>query len=130
MLILAAITQSGTPQTGLDPVPTLRIRDLSDNSLAVTDAAMTEVGDGWYKYDFTTYSAEKDYAIRVDAGAAFADIDRYYYSTDFAKSSLLTASRRIVNNTLEFYTSNGVILSFDLKDKNGDAGSVNIYDAQ
>ena len=51
MKILAFFTSSGSPATGLSP--TIRIRDLFDDSLVVTDAVMSESGDGNYKYDFT-----------------------------------------------------------------------------
>ena len=47
MYVTAYFTDGGTPATGL--TPTIRIRDLSDNSLVITDASMTEVGDGHYK---------------------------------------------------------------------------------
>lgn len=130
MYILAAITLRGEPQEGLATLPTIRVRDLSDDSLVITDAEMSEVGDGWYKYNFTGYNAEVDYAIRIDAGATFPDADRYYYTSDFAKSPILTASKRIVNNKLEFYNANGVVMSFDLKDENGDPTDIDVFDAQ
>jgi len=47
MNILSYFSLYGTPSTGLSP--TIRIRDISDNSLVVTDAAMAEVGDGFYR---------------------------------------------------------------------------------
>ena len=78
MKILAFFTLSGTPATGL--VPTIRIRDLSDNSLVVTDAAMTEVGDGHYQYDFTTYDKDTDYAVRCDGGMSLTGVERYTYA--------------------------------------------------
>ncbi len=78
MRIVAFYTDDGTPATGLSP--TIRIRDLSDNSLVVTDAAMTEVGDGHYQYNFTTYNADEDYAIRCDGGITLSDSDRYTYA--------------------------------------------------
>ena len=59
MYITAFFTSSGVPITGLSP--TIRIRDVSDNSLLVTDAAMSEIGDGNYKYNFITYDLHKDY---------------------------------------------------------------------
>jgi len=63
--ILGAITDAaGAVVTGL--TPTIRIRDAGTTLLIITDAAMTEVGDGFYKFDFTTYDSTKNYAIRVD----------------------------------------------------------------
>lgn len=77
--------------TGL--TPTVRIRDLSDNSLAVTDAAMAEVGDGGYKYDFAAAVPSKQYQMRVDWGAALG-LDRYGYG-DFTSYALETTAQAI-----------------------------------
>lgn len=78
MNILAFFTNNGTPATGL--TPTIRIRDLSDDSLVVNDESMSETGDGHYKYNFSTYDANKDYAIRCDGGISLSDSDRYKYA--------------------------------------------------
>ena len=78
MKILAFFTSSGTPVTGL--TPTIRIRDLSDNSLVITDASMSEVGDGHYQYNFTAYDKDTDYAIRCDGGITLNESDRYTYA--------------------------------------------------
>lgn len=78
MKILAFFTSSGVPQTGLSA--TIRIRDLSDDSLVVTDDAMSESGDGNYKYEFAGYDADKEYAIRCDGGATLSNFDRYKYA--------------------------------------------------
>jgi len=59
---------SGEPLLGL--TPTIRIRNVADNSLIVTDASMGEIGDGGYKYDFTSYDSTINYFIRCDAGIA------------------------------------------------------------
>lgn len=76
--VLAFFTDNDGPVTGLSP--TVRIRDLSDGSLAVTDAALIEKGDGHYAYEFTAYDYTKDYAIRVDGGASLSNTFRYKYS--------------------------------------------------
>ena len=78
MKILAFFTDDGVPAEGLSP--TIRIRDMSNNSLVVTDAVMTEVGDGHYQYNFTTYNIDKNYAIRCDGGATLANAERYTYA--------------------------------------------------
>ena len=76
--VLAFFTDSNGPVTGLSP--TVRIRDLSDGSLVVTDAALVEKGDGHYAYDFTLYDYEKSYAVRVDGGVSLANAFRYKHS--------------------------------------------------
>jgi len=78
MYIIAFYTDDGAPKTGLSP--TIRIRKVSDNSLLVTDAAMAELGDGWYKYDYGAYDEELDYAVRCDAGSSLTTADRYKYA--------------------------------------------------
>lgn len=78
MYVLSLFTNNGTPATGLSP--TIRVRKVSDNSLIVTDAAMTEVGDGWYKYDFSSYDPSLDYAIRCDGGASLPAGERYTFA--------------------------------------------------
>jgi len=125
MYITAFFTNNGVPATGL--IPTIKIRKLSDNSLVVTDAVMVEVGDGIYKYNFTGYNASIDYAVRCDGGDDLQDRDRYSYGTDYAKSPLATAIRRIVDQTLEIYNENGVLLSFNLYDDTDNPSATNVY---
>ena len=75
MNITAYFSQIGVPKTGLSP--TINIRDISDGSLTVNAAAMTEVGDGFYWYNFSGYNPAKDYSIRCNGGATLFDSDRY-----------------------------------------------------
>jgi len=77
MWLVVAFTNGGVPVTGLSP--TVTVHDLSDNSVAVNAATMSEVGNGFYKYDFTTYDSTKDYAVLFDAGADTVDA-RYVFS--------------------------------------------------
>lgn len=78
--ILTFFTNSGAPATGL--TPTIRIRDLSDNSLVVTNDSMDEVGDGYYSYDFESYDINKEYSIRADGGGSLSASDRYTYGAN------------------------------------------------
>jgi len=80
MYITAFFTKNAIPETGL--TPTIRIRKASDNSLVVTDAAMTEIGDGIYKYWFATYDGETEYVMRCDGGATLPDSERYTYGVN------------------------------------------------
>jgi hypothetical protein len=80
MLITAFFTENGVPKTGLSP--TIRIRTLSDNVLVITDALMAEVGDGFYKYDFTTYNGTLKYSVRCDGGATLSGSERYTFGTN------------------------------------------------
>lgn len=78
MQILAFFTNNGLPVTGLSP--TIRIRNVATTVLVITDAAMSEIGDGHYSYDFTIYDSTLDYSIRCDGGATLTDVDRYKYA--------------------------------------------------
>jgi len=78
MHILSFFTDDSLPKTGL--TPTIKIRDVSDGSILINGASMTEVGDGFYRYDYTTYDSEKDYAIICDGGISLSDVDRYVYA--------------------------------------------------
>ena len=73
--IIASFTKAGIPAVGLSP--TVRIRELSGNTLVVTDAAMVEVGDGFYSYDFTAYDTVVNYAIRCDGTSVLSNAERY-----------------------------------------------------
>lgn len=66
---------AGNPAAGL--TPTIRIRDLASDTLVITDQSMTEVGDGFYKYNFTTFDSSKDYSVRCDGGSSL--LNRYVF---------------------------------------------------
>jgi len=53
---------------------------VATNALVVTDVAMSEVGDGWYKYDFASYDPTLDYTVRCDGGASLPTGERYTYT--------------------------------------------------
>lgn len=78
MNILTFFTKNLNPILGL--TPTIRIRDILDNSLVITDDLMIEVGDGWYKYDFSGYNENLLYAIRCDGGSTLTGSERYTYA--------------------------------------------------
>ena len=73
MASLPTITRfksSGSPQTGLSP--TVNIRRVAQDGAVVSEvssAAMTEVADGLYKYNFTNFNALYNYVFTFDAGA-------------------------------------------------------------
>lgn len=94
MIINSFFTDSGAPKTGLSP--TIRIWEVSAgaHSIIITDDNMIEVGDGFYKYSFTTYDATKTYVIRSDGGVGLADGERYEY----AATEELNVADASVNN--------------------------------
>ena len=79
MLIIAFFTDGGTPKTGLSP--TLDVWK-TDGTQVVTAQAMTEIGGGFYKYEYTGYDEDEDYVIRADGTATLSGYDRYVFSTN------------------------------------------------
>ena len=84
MKITAYFASDGEPAEGL--TPTVKIRDLLDNSVVVNSAAMSEVGDGFYKYEFADYDSNHDYVILCDGGALLNGAERYSIATTEAKT--------------------------------------------
>lgn len=81
MWVLASFTNNGAPAVGLNPLPVIRIRDISTGALVVADVPMAEVGDGFYAYDFSAQDVEKDYAFRCDGGSTLSDSERYTFGS-------------------------------------------------
>jgi hypothetical protein len=79
MWISSFVTDSGVPATGLSP--TIKIREVATDVLVVDSENMTEVGEGFYKFNFSTYDQAKDYTIFVDAGDTLSSSDRYQYGS-------------------------------------------------
>ena len=89
MFVTAFFITSAGPQLGLSP--TIRIRDVATNTLVVTDAAMSEIGDGLYKYDFIVYDPDSDYVARCDGGATLSGAERYAYAGTESESGDMIA---------------------------------------
>ena len=73
--VVAYFSSAGTPKTGLSP--TVTIRDLENNTVVVSSGAMTEVGGGFYKYNFTLYNSSKDYVCMCDGSSTLSAPERY-----------------------------------------------------
>jgi len=148
MILTVFFVENGIPKTGLSP--TIRIRNVDTNALIVTDASMSEVGDGFYKYDFASYDASINYVIRMDGGDTLANAERYCvaanesYREDVASqvwattidgtsvttSQALNIIRKvevgkwaIVGNQMIFYEEDNVtpLLTFNLDDASAPA---------
>lgn len=121
----------GLPKTSL--TPTIRIRKVSDGSLVVTDATMTEVGDGWYSYTFATYAVGTEYAIRCDGGSSLTNSDRYVAGSNASETATI---RKILMNRLELREGSSgnwtlyddddstAMLTFNVTGKNSEAISI------
>ncbi len=64
MWVTTYFHQFGEPATGLSPI--IRIRDVETGDL-IADGTMSELGDGFYTYDFSGHDITKDYLMFCDA---------------------------------------------------------------
>ena len=64
MWVTVNFTTADSPATGL--TPTIRVRSVETGDV-VSSGTMTEVGDGFYTYEFTGYDITQDYYIFADA---------------------------------------------------------------
>ncbi len=76
--IVAAFASLGIPATGLSA--TIRIRRTDTQALVITDAAMTEQGDGAYSFDFAPIDG-LEYSIRADGGATLPNTERFAFGS-------------------------------------------------
>lgn len=78
-IITVHFTSNGYPQSGL--TPTIDIYELGNspsvNTEIVVQGATTEIGGGWYRYDFVGYDSTKSYVFTFDGGATLSITDRY-----------------------------------------------------
>ena len=65
VIVATFFSAADTPLTSPANTPTIRIRRTDTQALVVTDAAMTEQGDGNFSYDFTPVDG-LEYAVRAD----------------------------------------------------------------
>jgi hypothetical protein len=79
MFIRQYFTLGGVPATGQTGIK-ITIRKVSDNSIVVNAATMTEIGGGWYKYDFTSFDDAEIYVYSFDGGIWFTTpAERYKF---------------------------------------------------
>jgi hypothetical protein len=87
--VLAVFTEGGTPKTGLSA--TVKVYRLDTNAVVVNGEAMTEVGEGQYVYDFSTWDSAINYSTICDS-VTLTGHERYAYGA-------ISASR-IIEDTL------------------------------
>ena len=142
MWLLAFFTQDGMPETGLSPL--IKVINVETDAVIVNNAAMSETGDGFYKYDFSAYDPEIDYAIICDS-VTLSGVGRYTYASSGEYNKVLNSIestvglidirtiliRKIQTNALRLSDGNvgnwelmdddgtSVLLTFDISDKDG-----------
>lgn len=76
--ILAVFTEDAVGKTGLSP--TIKIYRLDTSAVVVNAEAMTEVGEGQYVYNFSTWDPSINYSIICDS-VTLSGHERYAYSS-------------------------------------------------
>jgi hypothetical protein len=79
-IITVHFTNGGYSQPGLTPTIDIYQLDGSNPSLnthIVTAGATTEIGGGWYRYDFSSYDPTKNYVFTFDGGSSLPVMERY-----------------------------------------------------
>ena len=117
MNILAFFTDGGVPKTGL--LPLIKIIDVNTSAVIIAWELMTEISDGWYKYDFIIYDYTKEYVVLCDGGVILPDYDRYHtFSSDNSKTEIAQIVWNANVNSFQMANSFGELLkntSNDLK---------------
>lgn len=92
MIISSFFTLNAVPAVGLSPLPTLLIWSVTGTSetLVVPSAAMNEVGDGFYQYEFAGYVDGTQYVFRVDGGSTYASDNPERYQAGSIEVATLT----------------------------------------
>lgn len=114
MYVLSFFTDGGVPKTSL--TPTIKIIEVPSGTVVVNGLSMSELSNGFYYYNFSTYDYTKDYAILCDGGISLSDSERYVYAgnENFAEdiNNVITGNellKRVVGLMHEnFYIDNPV----------------------
>lgn len=69
-------------QTGLTPFIRIWNLDITPPSIILSSGVMTEIGEGAYYYNFTTYTGTVSYLFRCDGGSEMDGLNRYVWSTN------------------------------------------------
>lgn len=130
MNIISFFSDSGIPKTGLSP--TIDIYKL-DGTKVVNGDSMSEVGGGFYKYDFSGYDEKEEYCIIADGGNTLSNTDRYMSATNETAGvrDLLKVQKNkweLVNNQFIIYDDDGSELyKFNLKDGQGKPSMKDVF---
>jgi len=99
LIITSFFTRNGVPVHGL--TPTIRIWEVQDAThnlvlpLLGPDPIMTEIGDGFYKFIFSTslgYDTLKTYTSRVDGGITITNPGERYQAIDITPNVTPTST--------------------------------------
>ncbi|MBN1765246.1 MAG: hypothetical protein JW860_08320 [Sedimentisphaerales bacterium] len=82
MIYYVYFTNGGTPETGLNPIWSSLRTGQSGGDKNATAPVITELGNGWYRFEITFGQAPWDIITEdlvgvIDGGDELADVDRY-----------------------------------------------------
>lgn len=82
---------SGEPATGLFPLPTITIINLVTGIVLVNNDSMQEVGQGAYRYLFTSFNQDNDYHVVCTCSDSELDIQYVYGGNDLFTDEFIGA---------------------------------------
>lgn len=76
-ILTVHFTSDGLPTIGL--TPTIDIYEITSgvDTLVISSGSVIEIGNGWYKYVFSSYLPNKNYIFTFDGGSSMFDCERY-----------------------------------------------------
>lgn len=79
-ILTVHFTKTGIPQAGLSPI--IDIFELNPTNPAINNHVVvagtaSEIGLGWYRYNFTSYDSKQNYVFTFDGGATLTNNERY-----------------------------------------------------
>lgn len=77
--ITAFFTEGFSPKTGLSPI--VDVYRISDNFRVVAAQTMTQIGGGYYKYNFADYDDTEEYVVIADGGVGISNMERYKFAS-------------------------------------------------
>jgi len=96
LIINSYFAKNGVPKTGLSPIIRIWEVDATSETLIISNGAMTETGDGFYKYVFTQ-------------GAGYDEIKRFITRSDGNDITLKNSERYSVGSTDEVGLSQATV---------------------
>jgi len=102
MLINSFFARNGIAATGLTPVISIWSVAGNTRTPVVTSQSTTELGDGFYSYDFATFDSSIDYIVSVDAGPTMTTSGRYNIaSITPALSKAVTVEQTVIDQIVD-----------------------------
>lgn len=103
-IITAHFSVGGVPQINL--TPTIDLFELgATNTQVINDGNLAEIGNGWYRYDFSGYNPSKAYVFTIDGGTSLAVCDRYKYGGNESYAEDITSA--VLNEPLINHSTSG-----------------------